>query len=73
MPRTDPSAECHNLRDTCSSLLISEGCDPVYVSRVLGHSSPAFTLACYSHLFDAERHAERVSSALEARYGETAI
>jgi hypothetical protein len=51
--------------------LVAENCDPVYVARVLGHASPGFTLSTYSHLFDAERHAERVSAALEASYGGT--
>ena len=59
----------HDLRHTCASLLISEGCDPVYVSNVLGHASPGFTLSCYAHLFDSHRHAARMSAALEASYG----
>ena len=63
-----PRVRWHDLRHTCASLLISEGCDPVYVARVLGHASPGFTLSTYSHLFDAERHAARVSEALEASY-----
>jgi integrase len=67
-PGSPPRVRWHDLRHTCASLHVSEKCDPVYVARVLGHASPGFTLSCYSHLFDAERHAERVSASLEASY-----
>ena len=73
-PRTGAqNVRWHDLRHTSASLLISEGCDPVYVSRVLGHASPGFTLTCYAHLFDSQRHAGRMSAALEARYGMIAL
>ena len=68
-PGALPRVQWHDLRHTCASLLVSEGCDPVYVARVLGPASPGFTLSCYSHLLDAARHSERVSAALEASYG----
>jgi len=41
----------------------------VFVSRQLGHASPAITLGVYAHLFDHQRHADAARSALEARYG----
>lgn len=43
----------------------------MYVSRVLGHFDAGFTLATYTDLFDRERHAERVTAALEAGYAGT--
>lgn len=70
-PGSLPRLCWHDLRHTCASLMVAEGCDPVYVARVLGHASPGFTLSTYSHLFDSERHAERMSAALEASYGGT--
>jgi integrase len=42
----------HSLRHTCASLLIKAGRSPLEVSRYLGHSSPAFTLSTYAHLYD---------------------
>ncbi len=41
----------------------------VYVSRVLGHSSPSITLDVYADLFDRARHDERATAALDAAFG----
>ena len=41
----------HALRHSHASALIAAGVDVVSVSRRLGHSSPAFTLNTYAHLF----------------------
>ncbi len=59
----------HVLRHTFASILISQGHDPVFVARQLGHANPAITLKVYAHLFDAERHADRAREQLEAEYG----
>ncbi len=40
----------HCLRHTFASLLIAAGEDIVYVSKQLGHDSPALTLKVYAHL-----------------------
>jgi integrase len=40
----------HTLRHTCATLLFRRGWNPAQVQRVLGHHSPAFTLATYVHL-----------------------
>lgn len=42
----------HDMRHTCAALLIESGAQPLEVSRVLGHTSVAFTLDRYGHLFD---------------------
>jgi integrase len=59
----------HVLRHTFASILISQGHDPVFVSRQLGHANAAITLKVYAHLFDAERHAADARAKLEAEYG----
>src|SRR5712692_10419302 len=46
----------HSLRHTFTSLLIAKGLDVVFVSRQLGHASPATTLGVYAHLVDQARH-----------------
>lgn len=46
----------HDLRHTFASLLIASGEDIVRVSRLLGHSSPAVTLAIYSHMLPKEHY-----------------
>ena len=38
----------HSLRHTYASLLIAKGLDVVFVSRQLGHASPATTLGLYA-------------------------
>ena len=58
----------HDLRHTAASLWIAEGLDVVWVSRVMGHASPSVTLDLYADLFDRERHDQRATTALEARF-----
>ncbi len=58
----------HSLRHTFTSLLIAKGLDVVFVSRQLGHASPAITLSVYAHLFDQAQHAAAARAALEASY-----
>ena len=58
----------HSLRHTFTSLLIAKGLDVVFVSRQLGHASPAITLGVYAHLFEQVQHAATAREALEESY-----
>jgi integrase len=58
----------HALRHTFASVLISQGRDPVFVARQLGHTNPAVTLRVYAHLFDAARHAREAREQMSAEY-----
>ena len=49
-----PWAHFHTLRHTFASILIAEGRTIVQVSRLLGHSTPSFTLNVYVHLMDGD-------------------
>jgi integrase len=68
-----PRLRFHDLRHTFASLLVAQGLNIVYVSRQLGHATPAFTLNVYSHLFDRAEHARRASDALEAGFSSVLI
>ena len=39
----------HDARHTFATLALSSGKNPVWVSKQLGHSDPAFTLRVYAH------------------------
>jgi integrase len=41
----------HDLRHTAVALWIAAGASPLEVSRRAGHTSPAFTLSRYGHLY----------------------
>lgn len=45
-----PWASLHTLRHTCASMLFRSGWNAKQVQMVLGHHSPAFTLATYVHI-----------------------
>jgi integrase len=45
-----PWAHIHTLRHTCASRLFRNGWNAKQVQMLLGHHSPAFTLAAYVHL-----------------------
>jgi integrase len=47
-----PWAGLHTLRHTCATILFRRGWNAVHVQKMLGHHSPAFTLAVYMHLLD---------------------
>jgi integrase len=66
----EPLPVFHDMRHTSASLWIAEGLDVVWVSRVMGHSSPSVTLDLYADLFDRARHDERATMALDAAFGE---
>jgi integrase len=40
----------HDLRHTCTTLLLTRGVHPKIVSEMLGHSSIAITLDTYGHV-----------------------
>jgi integrase len=52
-----------------SGVLIAEGASVPYVSRCLGHSSPAVTLAIYAHEFARAEHADRTRIRMEESFG----
>lgn len=58
----------HDLRHACASLLLSQGVRVDLVSQMLGHSSPAITLAIYAHLMpgDQDEAARRMDAILGA-------
>jgi integrase len=64
-----PTLRLHDLRHTCASLLIAGGASVVFVSRQLGHGTPAMTLTTYSHLFDGRDHGDKMAAMLEAGFG----
>ena len=45
----------HSIRHTYASQMLSAGCDIAWLSRQLGHSSPAVTLAIYSHFIPGRK------------------
>ena len=55
------------LRHTFASVLIAQGHDIVYISRMLGHHSPAFTLRVYAHLLPGTQR--QAAAGLEAVIG----
>ena len=58
----------HDLRHTYASIMIAQGENVVYVSRQLGHSTPAITLGIYAHLIDQAEHARRATDRLDQGY-----
>lgn len=42
----------HDLRHTFASMMIAAGMDATWLSRVLGHNDPAFTMRTYAHFFE---------------------
>src|SRR5690606_12968993 len=51
VPRRTP----HELRHTYASMMIATGVDPAELARLLGHTSPSFTLKRYVHFFEQSR------------------
>jgi integrase len=49
-----PWAGLHTLRHTCATILFRRGWNAVQVQKLMGHHSPAFTLATYVHLLDED-------------------
>ena len=60
----------HSFRHTfASQLIVGLGLDPVRVSRLLGHTSPAFTASTYAHMFEQARHADELRERMAEGYG----
>lgn len=49
-----PAVGIHVLRHSAAAALISAGASPKAIQAVMGHSSAAFTLTAYGHMFDAD-------------------
>jgi integrase len=49
-----PAVGMHVLRHSAAARMIHAGATPKVVQTVLGHSSAAFTLTVYGHVFDAD-------------------
>lgn len=64
-----PHLSWHDLRHLAASVLIAEGASVAYVSRVLGHASPAITLSIYAHESARAEHADRTRERMEAAFG----
>jgi integrase len=64
-----PKLTWHDLRHVAASALIAQGAIVSYLSRVLGHASPAITLSVYAHEFARAEHAERTRDRMEEAFG----
>lgn len=64
-----PKIRWHDMRHIAASALIAEGASVPYLSRVLGHASPAITLAIYAHEFARVEHADRTRERMEQAFG----
>lgn len=62
-----PKMQFHTLRHAAASLLLADGVPVPLVSKMLGHSTPAFTMAIYSHAIPNSEHV--VASAMDALLG----
>lgn len=58
----------HDLRHTYASLLISQGCDVVMVSKLMGHANPAITLRVYAKVFDLHKRRAEVSAKINEAF-----
>ncbi len=45
----------HELRHTCTSLLINKGMNPKVVSQRLGHANPNITMSIYTHVYESSK------------------
>jgi len=64
-----PKLTWHDLRHVAASLLIAEGASVGYVSRLLGHATPAITLSLYAHAFAVAEHDDRTRERMEQAFG----
>lgn len=64
-----PKLRWHDLRHLAASALIAEGASVPYLSRILGHASPAVTLAIYAHEFARIEHADQTRDRMEDAFG----
>ena len=59
-----PALRIHDLRNTCSALLIAAGAHPKAIQMQLGHTSARFTLDRYGHLYPSSL--DQVAKTLDA-------
>ena len=61
-----PPLTLHGLRHTSRTLGLDAGVDTVYVSEILGHTSPAITMQVYQHTREeaAQRGGRQVGGAI---------
>jgi integrase len=52
LAKVHPKMRLHDVRHGVATALLGEGVHPAITSAVLGHSSPAFTMAVYQHVLD---------------------
>ena len=66
-----PSTRLHDVRHAVATELGRRGVHPVVVAAVLGHSTPAFTMATYQHAWDegSEQAATAMGDALGGHKG----
>lgn len=62
-----PATRLHDVRHAVATELGRRGVHPVIVSAVLGHASPAFTIAVYQHAW--QEGPSEAARALEASLG----
>jgi len=62
-----PMMQFHTLRHAAASLLLADGVPVPLVSSMLGHSTPAFTMAIYSHAIPNSQHI--AATAMDALLG----
>jgi integrase len=67
----DPRLRFHDLRHTCTALLISQGAHPKEIQERLGHSTIRLTFDRYGHLFPSLD--ARLRDGLEALYQEAVV
>jgi integrase len=65
-----PHLTWHDLRHVAASMMIAQGASVAYLSRVLGHASPAITLTTYAHEFARAEHADRTRVQMEQAFGD---
>jgi integrase len=54
----------YQLRHTWASLALAAGEDPMWVSKMLGHSNAAITFKHYARFIQSEQHGRRIASVL---------
>jgi len=64
-----PHLSWHDLRHVAASALIAGGVSVAYLSRVLGHASPAITLNTYAHVYGRVEHDDRTREQMERAFG----
>jgi integrase len=57
----------HDVRHGVATALLEQGVHPAIASAVLGHSSPAFTMATYQHVTDGMT--DKAAAALDVAFG----